>query len=105
MARLDGQDGFQKIVALKSVLEQLGKDKRFLQMFLDEARICARLVHPNVCQVFELDKAEGIHYLAIGRSAQARSRMSLRTYCRTTSTAWTCSQGSESKKPKPSATQ
>jgi len=73
MARLDGQDGFQKIVALKSVLEQLGKDKRFLQMFLDEARICARLVHPNVCQVFELDKAEGIHYLAIVRSAQDRA--------------------------------
>src|SRR5688572_1019315 len=64
-ARLEGQDGFQKIVALKTVLDHLAKDRHFLAMFLDEARLCARLVHPNVCQVFELDQVAGTYYLAM----------------------------------------
>ncbi|MCC6806606.1 MAG: protein kinase [Deltaproteobacteria bacterium] len=64
-ARMDGQDGFTKTVAIKLILEQYARDKHFLDMFIDEARLCAQLVHPNICQVFELGEHQGTHYLTM----------------------------------------
>jgi serine/threonine protein kinase len=65
LARLTGVAGFEKLVCIKRILPHLARDKQFVAMFLDEARIAARISHPNVCQVFELGEIEGSYYLAM----------------------------------------
>src|SRR5215472_19086738 len=52
LARMDGPGGFQKWVAIKRIHPHLVEDESFIQMFLDEARVAARISHPNVATVF-----------------------------------------------------
>jgi len=65
LARLTGAAGFEKLVCIKRILPHLARDRQFVAMFLDEARIAARISHPNVCQVFELGEIDGSYYLAM----------------------------------------
>ena len=65
LARLHGAAGFEKLVCIKRILPHLARDKQFVAMFLDEARIAARISHPNVCQVFELGEIDGSYYIAM----------------------------------------
>lgn len=66
LARLEGPGGFQKLVALKMILPDVASDERFVQMFLDEARLSAELSHPNLGQVFDLGRqTSGELYLAM----------------------------------------
>ncbi len=65
LARLEGDGGFEKLICIKRILAHLAKDAQFVAMFLDEARIVARISHPNVCQVFELGEWEGQYYIAM----------------------------------------
>jgi serine/threonine protein kinase len=53
-ARIKGTRGFQKVVALKTLLPELSHNPNFEQMFLDEAALASRLRHPNVVQVIDL---------------------------------------------------
>lgn len=54
MARRVGIEGFEKRVVLKRVLPQHAGDQAFADMFLNEARLAARLDHPNVVQVMDI---------------------------------------------------
>src|SRR5206468_2670171 len=45
---------FEKECVIKRILPALASDAQFVQMFLDEARIAARLSHPNIVQIFDL---------------------------------------------------
>jgi serine/threonine-protein kinase len=65
LARLHGAAGFEKLVCIKRILPHLARDTQFVAMFLDEARIAARISHSNICQVFELGEIEGSYYLAM----------------------------------------
>jgi serine/threonine-protein kinase len=65
LARLHGVGGFSRLVALKLILPHLTHDRTFVEQFLNEGRIAARLSHPNVCQVFELGESDGQLYLAM----------------------------------------
>lgn len=65
LARADGPASFEKLVALKRIHEHLAKDPRFVAMFLDEARIAARLHHPNVCSVIDFGAVNGSYYLTM----------------------------------------
>ncbi|MGE0549529.1 MAG: protein kinase [Kofleriaceae bacterium] len=65
LGRLVGIAGFAKLVAIKRILPHLSSDPRFVEMFLNEGRIAARLSHPNVCQVYELGEANGELFLAM----------------------------------------
>jgi eukaryotic-like serine/threonine-protein kinase len=53
-----GQSGFKRLVVVKSVREELLEDPTTRQMFLEEARLSARLNHPNVVQVSEVLETE-----------------------------------------------
>jgi serine/threonine-protein kinase len=64
-ARLLGQGGFSKIVALKMIRPELASDHEFVQMFLDEARIAAKLRHPNVCETFDLGEDNDTLFIAM----------------------------------------
>jgi serine/threonine protein kinase len=65
LARMDGPGGFQKWVAIKRIHPHLIEDESFIQMFLDEARVAARISHPNVATVFELGKHEDTYWIAM----------------------------------------
>jgi serine/threonine-protein kinase len=65
LARLSGKAGFAKEVAIKRIHEHLSEEEEFIQMFIDEARLAARIAHPNVGQVLELDKVEDSFYIAM----------------------------------------
>src|SRR5258708_1459462 len=65
LARRAGPHGFQKIVAVKRILPQFASDPDFVAMFVDEARVCARLGHPNIVQVFDFGEQDGELYMAM----------------------------------------
>ncbi|MDB4959508.1 MAG: pkn7 [Myxococcales bacterium] len=56
LARARGEAGFEKLVALKVMHPHLMRNESAVQHFLDEARLAARIVHPNVCTIQDLGK-------------------------------------------------
>ena len=48
LGRLMGPEGFSRTVAIKQLHPQYARDPEFIKMFLDEARLAARVRHPNV---------------------------------------------------------
>ncbi len=54
LAEKRGAAGFSKLVAIKTILRAKLGDPRTMEMFLDEARLVANLVHPNIIQVIQL---------------------------------------------------
>ena len=54
VGRLAGPGGFERLHALKVIKPAYSEDQDFVNMFLDEARIVAKLNHPNVVQIHEL---------------------------------------------------
>jgi serine/threonine-protein kinase len=65
IARQRGKHGFEKLVALKTILPQYASDLRFQQMFLDEARIASRIEHFNVARILDLGEEHDVLYLAM----------------------------------------
>ncbi|MFK7999002.1 MAG: protein kinase [Polyangiales bacterium] len=60
-----GPAGFTKLTVLKRLHPHLEEEEGLVGMFLDEARLAARLNHPHVVQTYEISHAEGLHYLAM----------------------------------------
>jgi len=58
LARVRGEAGFERYVAVKRMLPTLESDETFVAMFLDEARLAAQIRHPNVVGVLDLDRNE-----------------------------------------------
>jgi len=65
VARLRGQLGFEKLVAVKTILPHVSHDLRFQQMFLDEARIASGIDHVNVARILDLGEQHGLLYLVM----------------------------------------
>ena len=65
LAKLTGMEGFEKLVVVKRILPQLCSDDSFVKMFLNEARVAARLNHPNVVQIFDLGKLDEQYFIAM----------------------------------------
>jgi hypothetical protein len=57
--RLLGPSGFSRTVAIKRLHAHLSEDPDFVAMFLDEARLAARIHHPNVIQTLDIESSEG----------------------------------------------
>jgi serine/threonine-protein kinase len=64
-ARLKGTRGFQKIVAVKTMLPKLSEDDQFEKMFLDEASLASKVRHPNACEILDLGEQDGVLFLAM----------------------------------------
>jgi serine/threonine protein kinase len=64
-ARVTGARGFEKIVAVKTMLPSLNDDPNFERMFLDEARIASRIRHPNVAEILDLGEQDNLLYLVM----------------------------------------
>lgn len=60
-----GIEGFRKKVAIKRVLPKLSANRDFINMFLDEARLCAYLSHSKCVQVFDIGQGGGSHFIVM----------------------------------------
>src|SRR5579859_4893684 len=65
LGRLKGAEGFERVVALKMLKGEGTHDASFMRMFIDEARILARLSHPGIVQIYDLGKEDGRLFLAM----------------------------------------
>src|SRR5690242_1372962 len=60
-----GPMGFNKLAVLKRLRGPLAEEQTFLNMFLDEARLAARLNHPNVVHTYEVGEHQGQYFIAM----------------------------------------
>ena len=60
-----GVSGFEKLVAIKMLLKCYSKDRRFINRFIDEAKLVANLVHENIVQIYQLDKFNDEYYFVL----------------------------------------
>lgn len=61
LGRVLGAGGFERLVAIKTMHPHLAREAEFVAMFLDEARLAARIRHPNVVGTLDIQQdAEGL---------------------------------------------
>ena len=65
LARMTGKHGFERLVALKTILPTYSHDQQFGAMFLDEAKIAAQIDHENVARILEIGEDGGLLYYAM----------------------------------------
>jgi serine/threonine protein kinase len=87
LARLSSVAGFQRLYAIKRLHPHLQREPEFVDMFLDEARLAARIHHPNVVSILEVGESKRGYYLVmeyiegdtlarlLARSAQAQAKL------------------------------
>ena len=64
LAMASGPAGVNKLLVVKVLSGELATDPDNVRMFLDEARLCTRLSHPNIVQMMEVGK-DGNFYFAV----------------------------------------
>ncbi|HSO36888.1 MAG TPA: serine/threonine-protein kinase [Labilithrix sp.] len=60
-----GQMGFNKLAVIKRLRQALAEESAFRTMFLDEARLAARLSHPNIVHTYEVGEQNGVYFIAM----------------------------------------
>lgn len=61
-----GAEGFERKVAVKRIKRNISTDKGFAKLFIDEARLAAKLMHPNIVQTVDFDRDKtGCFYLVM----------------------------------------
>jgi serine/threonine-protein kinase len=58
-------EGFIKVAVIKRVLPHLISNPDFIRMFIDEARLEARLEHPNIVRTYEFGEVDGQYFTAM----------------------------------------
>ncbi|MEO8584873.1 MAG: protein kinase, partial [Acidobacteriota bacterium] len=64
-ARMSGEQGFEKIVAIKRIVPNMATNADFVTMFVDEAKLAAQLNHNNITHIYDLGKVDAWHYIAM----------------------------------------
>ncbi len=79
LARSFGLEGFEKRLVIKRILPELARNPQIMNLFIQEAKVCAGLAHPNIVAVFELGRVADDPYIAMeyihGRDLTRISRM------------------------------
>jgi serine/threonine-protein kinase len=65
LALMTGVDGFSRVVAVKQVLPHLVRSTEFVDMFLKEAHLAAKLDHPNIVRIHELGQIAGQYFISM----------------------------------------
>ncbi len=65
LATLSGAEGFEKELVVKLIRPDLSADEAFVRRFVDEAKTCVRLAHPNIVSIFELGVEHGVLYMVM----------------------------------------
>jgi serine/threonine-protein kinase len=65
LGRETTQVGASRLLAIKRILPHVADDPKFVEMFLDEARLAIQLSHPNICHIYEFGGLEGAYFIAM----------------------------------------
>jgi serine/threonine-protein kinase len=94
LGRISGAGGFQRFVGIKRLHPHLAREPEFTAMFLEEARLAARIHHPNVVPILEIGTSDQGYYIVmeyvegatfanlIARTVQSGRRMPVRIAAR-----------------------
>ena len=63
--RIQGPAGFERTFVVKRILPHLSGDTTFIKMFVEEAKLSARLAHPNIVHIFELGAVDGEYFISM----------------------------------------
>ena len=64
-AKKQGIAGFERKLALKRLLPHFAEDADFIASFIREAKVASLLIHPNVAQIYDFGRIEGVYYIAM----------------------------------------
>src|ERR1700728_2218417 len=98
LAAAQGPGGFNKLLVVKELKPELSGEEGYVAMFLDEARLAARLTHPNIVQTIEVGSEGTRHFMVmefldgrslhrIGRRLTDQGRFSVGAHLRVISAA------------------
>ena len=65
LARIEGIEGFERHVVIKKIRDERAREARFVQMFLDEARLAASLHHNNIVHVHDIGQEDGEYFFTM----------------------------------------
>jgi serine/threonine-protein kinase len=65
LAREPSTAGGSRTIVIKRILNHVAGDSRFVQMFLDEARLALQLRHPNICHIYEFGEVMQSYFIAM----------------------------------------
>jgi len=82
LAHYDDERGVRREAVVKVILRERARDRKFVQMFLDEARVSSTFIHPNIAQLFEVGRDADTYFYAMeyvaGDNVRALIERSLR---------------------------
>ena len=64
-AKITGEQGFEKLVALKRLFPHLAEEDEVLESFIDEAKLAALLTHQNIVQIYDFGSINGSYFIAM----------------------------------------
>ncbi len=64
-AKLIGDEGFEKLIAIKTILPHLSEETNLVKSFIDEAKLAAFLQHPNIVQIYDFGSVNSTYYIAM----------------------------------------
>jgi serine/threonine protein kinase/TolA-binding protein len=64
-AKITGIQGFEKLIAIKTILPHLTVENELLDSFIDEAKLAALLHHQNIVQIYDFGSMEGSYFIAM----------------------------------------
>ena len=65
LASRRGLEGVQRKIVIKRILPTLSEDDDFVRMFIEEAKLCVALQHPNIVQVYDLGEIDRQYFIAM----------------------------------------
>ncbi|MCY0988303.1 serine/threonine-protein kinase [Nannocystis sp. ILAH1] len=65
LGRATGSAGFERVVAIKVIHQHLAAEPEFVGMFLDEAKIAARIHSPHVAGILDLGEDSGFYFMVL----------------------------------------
>ena len=57
--------GFEKLLVIKRILQNLSDNEEFVEMFIDEAKISVELQHPNIVQIYDFGRIAENYFIAM----------------------------------------
>ncbi len=64
-AKTFGDGGYENLMVIKRILPHISDNEEFIEMFIDEARVCAALTHPNIVHVHDFGQIGAHYFLAM----------------------------------------
>lgn len=64
-AKKIGIEGFERVLAIKRILPHLSSDEEFINMFIAEAKLVARLNHKNITAVYDFGKMGQSYFITM----------------------------------------